>query len=119
MSATVPTQNWITANHLLTSGLAVTSTSTPALNATYNVVGEWAGPALQAEASAIQMSGTAEAFADGTTSVTWPDRTGAAHTFTVAQFQSLLHAINLFVAQCYQYSTGVIATAPTGAATIP
>jgi len=104
------------ARTLLQIGLAVTSTSTPALNGTY-VCSGLALSAIQAEMDSLtRNSGT---FVDGTTTVSWPDKTGAAHSFTVAQFGSLINAVNLFVVQCYMYAAGLSATQPPTSATIP
>jgi hypothetical protein len=108
--------NRLNAMGILATGLAVTSTATPALNGTYLCTDD-AITALQCQCDSLtRNSGT---FVDGTTSVNWPDKTGAGHTFTVAQFGTLINAINLFVVQCYQYATGISTTPPTGSATIP
>ena len=102
---------------LLNQGLAIASTSTPALNGTY-LVNEIVGEGLQAEANALMLGGTTPVFADGSTSLNWPDRTGAGHTFTPAQFLELVHAVNYFVSQCAQYAAGILTTAPSASATI-
>ena len=116
MSTTTTTANAITANHLLTGGLIVTSTSTAALNGTYKCDGHMFS-ALQAEADSLALNnGT---FVDGSTSVNWPDWSGASHTFTEAQFRTLINAINLFVVQCAQYAAGITSTPPLNTATIP
>jgi len=111
-----PPSNWTTANHLLTGGLAVTSTATPALNGTYECQG-WALQAMQAEMDSLTRN--SGVFVDGTTSVNWPDRAGTGHTFSVAQYGTLINAINQFVVQCFQYAEGITTTPPSGSATIP
>ena len=83
-------------------GLAVTSTSTPALSGTYAVVG-WPANGLDAQATAIAMDGT---FADGTASLNWPDISNVTHAFTVAQFKTLLMAIANFRNLCTLYGMG-------------
>jgi len=107
---------FLVANHLLTTGLSVTSTATPALNGTYACQG-WALEAMQAEMDSLTRN--SGVFVDGSTTVNWPDKTGAGHAFSVAQYGTLINAINQFVVQCFQYSEGVATTAPSGQATIP
>ena len=96
---------------VLANGLAITSTGTPALNGTYRCDG-LAAIGLQAEMNAVGTAGTA--FADGTASLSWADKAGTVHTFTVAQFRELMAAVNLFQAQVAQYAAGVIVSPPTG-----
>jgi hypothetical protein len=123
MSSTAPStasavqSNWSKAVQLLGGGLTVSSSSTPALNGTYMCTDiMWDG--IISEANAIALSGATPTFADGTTSLSWPDKAGVMHTFTPAQFHSFAMAVDSFVAQCAVYSvTG--ATAPSNAATIP
>lgn len=100
---------------LLGTGLAITSTATPALNATYP-----ATPAVQqqviAEVTSILLNGT---FADGTSTIEWPDVTGVGHAFTVAQFKALASAIAAFVSGCVKCLNGQSTTLPSATATIP
>jgi hypothetical protein len=103
------------AQALLAAGLTITSTSMPALNATYPT-----DPAtqdhIQAEVNAILLQGT---FADGSTSVVWPDVTGAAHTFpSVAEFKLFASAIAAFVAGNYKVLNGSSTMLPAATATI-
>ena len=117
----MPSSAVLNALALLAAGLAVTSTATPALNGTYMVSGV-AGEGLQAEYNAILQNAVLaqnETFADGTTSLNWPDKTGTGHTFTIAQFKTLISAVSLFVSQCAQYASGLTATLPAATATIP
>lgn len=113
MSTSIST-NPMAAFTLATSGIAITSTSTPALNGSYRTDGIFM-LGLQAEINAVALDGT---FADGTATLNWPDAKGAAHTFTVAQFKTLAMAIANFQAQCAQYAAGLIATAPSSSVTI-
>lgn len=94
--------------------LSVTSTSTPSLNGSYGITGVMA-EGVQAEVNAIALN---NAFADGSASVNWPDRSGAVHSFTVAQFKELATAMALYRAQCAQYAAGIVTTVPAGTATI-
>lgn len=111
------TVNGYSAVELLAKGLQVSSTGTPALNGTYATDGT-ALEGIQAEANALILGGATPIFADGSTSLQWADKGGAAHTFTPAQFLELVKAVNYFVASCAQYAAGVLTTAPTGTATI-
>jgi len=105
-----------TADRLLETGLAVTSTATPALNGTY-LCQHLALEAMQAEMDSLTRN--SGVFVDGATTVSWPDKTNASHSFTVAQFGTLINAINQFVVACFQYEAGITTTPPTGTATIP
>jgi len=107
--------NWA-ASGLLAAGLTVTSTATPALNGVYGCESA-ALDALHGEALSLALN--ANTFVDGSTTVNWPDKSGVGHSFSEAQFKTLVNAIDLFVAQCFQYAAGVITTAPGANATIP
>lgn len=113
----LPPTKLLDATAILSTGLTVTSTSTATLNSTYRADG-LAWQALMAEMNALWISNN-ESFADGTTSVNWPDKSGAAHTFTIAQFKTLVTALSLFVVQCEQYAAGILTTTPSNTATIP
>jgi len=98
-------------------GLTVSSTSAPSLNGTYLCDGvRW--DAITAQANAILLSGATPSFADGSQSLSWPDKSGALHSFTPAQFHELIVALSNFVAQCYLYGEGATQTAPAAIATI-
>jgi hypothetical protein len=104
------------ATTLLASGLTITSTATPALNATYA-----ADPTtisyINSELSAIMLNAT---FADGTATVEWPDASGALHVMTVAQFKTFAAALGAFVAGGRKCVIGVTgATLPSAIASIP
>lgn len=99
----------------LGAGLTITSTSTPALNGTYP-----ADPAtisyVNSEMVSLAKNGT---FADGTTSVQWPDTSGALHTFSVTEFEAFAGAMGKFVALCRQCIIGASQSLPPSTATIP
>lgn len=96
--------------------ITITSTSTPALNGTYNVGERTNAAGLQAEINAVALNST---FADGSESLIWPDSKGTGHSFTVAQFKTFALAIALYQAQTAQYVAGVTSVAPANTATIP
>lgn len=112
-----PSVSVANAEALLAGGLAVISNSTASLNGTYRTDGI-AMQGIQAEANALMLGGTTPVFADGSSSLTWPDKSGIAHTFTPTQFLALIHSINYFVSQCAQYAAGILTTAPNNTATI-
>jgi hypothetical protein len=100
---------------LLAGGLAVTSASVPALNATYSV-GRGVQDHLQAEVTSILLNGT---FADGAPTLTWPDATGVPHTFpSVALFKEFVTAEVAFVAAASKVANGTSTALPPAAATI-
>jgi hypothetical protein len=104
------------ANALLATSLAITSTATESLDATYpadpNTISY-----VNSELNAILLNDT---FADGTNTIQWPDTTGALHTFTVAQFKTFAAALGAFVSgirKCVIGATGAVL--PPASATIP
>lgn len=104
------------ATGLLASGLAITSAATASLSATYP-----ADPAtisyINSECSAIVLNGE---FADGTTSIQWPDTSGTLHGFTVPQFKTFAAALGAFVSGIRKCVIGVPGAAlPPATATIP
>jgi hypothetical protein len=100
---------------LLARGLAVTSTATPALNATYPTT-PTAQQQVIAEITSILLNG---AFADGASTIEWPDVTGGGHAFDVVQFKALATAIAAFVSGCVKCINGQSTTLPSATATIP
>jgi hypothetical protein len=106
----------LTAIELLRGGLTITSTSTPALNGAYGVETDMLRGAMQAEINSLLLN--SNTFVDGSTSVSWPDKTGASHNFSETEFRAFVNAVDQFVAQCFQYGAGVISTAPAATATI-
>jgi hypothetical protein len=107
--------NLVTANTLLFGGLTVTSQSDSALNGTYAAdLGTM--QAMQHECNAILLNNT---FADGTTTLNWPDKSGTSHSFTVAQFRTLISALAQFVTACFFYGNGTSTTEPSATANVP
>jgi len=99
---------------LLASGLKITSTGTPALNATY------ACDALsQADIVAIETSLNAgKGFPGGATTFSYPDNTGAMHGFSESAFTDFAAAIRDYVYGCKAYSAGQTMVPPTATAAI-
>lgn len=102
------------ATALLALGFTLTSTGTPALNATYAATAE-AQAQIADEIDALLLNGL---FTNGTTSLPWPDATGAAHTFGVTQFKAFATAMADFAGGCMEVINGVSTTLPTASATI-
>lgn len=103
------------AQALQANGLAITSTATLALNATYPADADTIS-FINSELNALQQNGT---FADGTSAVEWPDTSGALHEFDIAQFKQFAAQIGLFVSgirKCIIGATG--ATLPATQANI-
>lgn len=100
---------------LIAGGLAITSTSTPALDATYPT-----DAATQAKAGALEVRIAAGlGFPGGGSTMPWKDAAGGWHELTQAQFTSLASAISAFVAACDLVIDGFPgATLPDAAATI-
>ena len=99
---------------LLTGTVAITSTSTASLSGNYTVT-QADQNHIAAEIQSIMLTNT---FADGTTTVSWPDSTGVLHTFTIAEFKTFAMALGSFVAACYKCITGATTTLPNTALTI-
>jgi hypothetical protein len=106
-----------TANALLNGGLTVTSASSGTISGTYPCIGQMMS-AMQAELNAVIASGTTPAFADGTQSVSWPDRNGVGHAMNPAQFKEVALAVCNFVVACYLYGSGITSTAPSASVSI-
>ena len=104
------------AQALLAGGLALTSTGDAALDATYAL-----DPATISYIGNEMMSLVKNAtFADGTTTVVWPDVGGTLHTFSVTQFEAFATECGLVVAGARKCIIGVPgATLPASSATIP
>ena len=99
---------------LLTGTVAITSTATPTLSGDYTVT-QADQNHLMAEIQSIMLNGT---FADGASTVYWPDNTGVLHTFTIAEFKTFGMALGSFVAACYKCIHGATTTLPNTAMTI-
>ena len=102
------------ASALLAGTVAITSTTNSALSGDYTVT-QTDQNHIAAEVQSIMLNNT---FADGTTSVSWPDSTGVLHTFTIAEFKTFAMALGSFVAACYKCVTGASSTLPNTAMTI-
>ena len=101
---------------LIAGGLAVTSTATAALSGTY-AADTTTISYVNSELNSILLNGT---FADGTSTVEWPDSSGTLHAFDVAQFKTLAAALGAFVAGIRKCMIGVAgATLPAATAAIP
>jgi hypothetical protein len=72
---------------------------------------------MQAEMIALLNSG-GTTFADGTTSVVWPDMAGANHTFTAAQARALFLAAGAYVAALFKVINGTLPALPPASAMI-
>lgn len=111
---TAAEQLFLKAYALLNGTVSVTSASTPSLNGNYTIT-----PADQAhlsvEIQSIMLNGT---FADGISTVAWPDASGALHAFTVAEFKAFATALGAFVAACLKCQNGASTTLPNAALTI-
>jgi hypothetical protein len=96
-------------------GFAVTSTGSPSLNATYPVDPQTQA-LISAELLAVLVNGT---FADGTTSLNWPDSTGTLRTFpSVAEFKIFAAACGAYVATLYKVINGTLTSLPPPSVTI-
>ena len=103
------------AQALLAGGLTITSTGTPALDGTYAADPDTIGY-VNSEVASIALNGT---FADGTTSIDWPDASGVPRGFTLAEFKLLAAALGVFVSGIRKCVIGVSgASLPAAAATI-
>lgn len=101
---------------MLAGGVTITSASTPALNGTYSCDPDTQSH-IQAEMLCVQVAGV---FADGASTVTWPDAAGALHTFqTPASFQAFALAQARFVAACIKCQIGAASVLPSNSVAIP
>ncbi|MDD4937319.1 MAG: hypothetical protein PHT60_16265, partial [Acidiphilium sp.] len=98
----------------LSAGLAITSTGTPALDATYLYDHSIATQQL-AETTSIILNGT---FADGTTTIEWPYTTGAAVTMTIAEFKVIITTVAAWVSALTKCINGQSTTLPSASVTI-
>lgn len=106
---------------LISGGIVITSTSTPALNGIYSI-----GPGnisdIQAESQFILICSE---FTNGTTNaMPWSDASGGLHTFTsTSQFTAFAKAVAQYVSACKlalaSASNGSAPVWPTNQATIP
>jgi hypothetical protein len=106
-----PAQLAVTA---LSAGLALTSTGTPALNATYAL-----DPESRADMLAEMVSLLANStFTNGTTSLAWPDAANTMHTFNVTEFKAFATAAGAYVGALKPIIASNTGTLPSAGATI-
>jgi hypothetical protein len=94
------------------AGCAITSTGTPALDATYPLDLATQTRMVIEAAALMQNGGT---FLDGSTSVEFPDVAGVLHTFTAAQFRAWNTAVGAYAGgllKVMQTNTGTLPSAP-------
>ena len=102
------------AMNALYNGVTITSLSTPAINATYACDSQTTGD-INAEITSIMLNGV---FADGLSTIQWPDAVGGLHTFSITQFKTFATALAAFVSGIRKYATGVIPSLPSNQITI-
>jgi hypothetical protein len=101
---------------LLAGGLTITSTSTPAISATYAATPA-ATSNIMAEMIAILALGT---FADGGSTLVWPDINFVNRTFpSLVAFRGFAVAVGAFVADCAKATNGAATALPSANVTIP
>lgn len=107
---------------LLSAGVDITSTSgnwTATFPTVADAMGNSVWTMLLAEQDALNTTNNVS-FADGTTTVNWPDIAGVLHVMTPVQFAAFKAAIGQFVAKCRNFGNGVTgAVLPTSQYTIP
>lgn len=104
------------ADALLGTGLAITSTGTHARDGQYAADPQTIS-FVNSEMIALASS---KAFADGTTSIEWPDADGALHEFNTTEFAALATALGAFVSgvrKCIIGASGAVL--PQATAVIP
>lgn len=72
---------------------------------------------INSELNAIMLSATDSVFADGSTSINWPDATTNPpptnlHTWTVAEFTYFAKLIGVYVSALYKVENGTLTTLP-------
>lgn len=99
---------------LLSSGIAIASTGTAALNGTYAC-----DTLSQSDIIAIETGLNAgKGFPGGSTSFGYPDATGAMHTFSETNFTNFAAAVRDFVYACRAVIAGASTTLPAASVTI-
>jgi len=97
-------------------GLAITSTSTPALDGTY-ACDDATQAKINRVASFIALNGK---FPAGLTAMPWPDMSGTVHEFpTTAEFTAFAFAVANYVVELDAVIMGLATTLPAASATIP
>jgi hypothetical protein len=103
------------ASVILTAGLTIASTSTPAVNGTYACDTD-STVHIQAELLSLL---TTQSFTDGTTTIAWPDVAGTVHVFpSGAVFTAFAVAAGKFVASAFKVYNGTSTTLPAASVTI-
>ncbi len=111
--ARTPAQQAVAA---MAAGLAITSTSTPALSGTYGVDAATTDH-IQSEMLCVLVAGT---FADGTAELAWPDLAGVIRTFpSIGAFRAFALAVSGYVAALYKVQNGTLTALPDATATMP
>lgn len=99
----------------LAAGITITSTSTPAVNGTYACDGSTTSD-INAEITSILLNST---FADGSSTISWPDTSGALHVFPSTDvFKSFATALASYVSNVRKYAVGVNQSLPSNSITI-
>lgn len=102
------------AQSMLATGLALVSTSTPALNGTYAC-----DQLSQMDIIAIETSINAgKGFPGGATTFNYPDHTGVMHSFTETNFTDFAAAVRDYVYALKSVIAGASTTLPAASATI-
>jgi hypothetical protein len=102
------------AQGMLTTGLAIVSTGTPVLNATYAC-----DQLSQMDIIAIETSLNAgKGFPGGATTFNYPDVTGVMHSFTEANFTDFAAAVRDYVYALKSVIAGSSSTLPAASTTI-
>lgn len=101
----------------LAAPLAITSASAGLSSVPFAVNSE-SQSHMQAEMIALLNSG-GTTFADGTSSLVWPDASGVNRTFNLGQAKALFLAAGAYVAALYKCINGTLTTLPPPAVTIP
>lgn len=101
---------------LLAGTVTVSSTSTASLNGTYTITAQDQAH-INAVVTGILLNGS---FPEGATTYTWPDSSGANHTFpSTTEFKAFATAILNFVSACFAVIKGVSTTLPNNQLSIP
>jgi hypothetical protein len=107
---------------LLSGTLTITSPTLGLTSAAFPVTADAAGTnvwtMVLSELAALTLNGGAT-FADGSTTVHWPDEGGTLHAFTPSEFQLFAKTLGAFVAQARNFGNGVSgASLPSASVTI-
>lgn len=98
----------------LAAGVTITSTSTPELDGTYSCDAS-ATSQIQAEIVSLLLNGT---FTNGTAAMTWYDKAGAPHSFSVAEFKAFATSVAAYVGTLAAIAASNARTLPSSVVTI-